>query len=243
MNQPLNTVKNAFSYFIENLFLDLLLEAVGLVMGIVMFFFIEWKIGFDTIFPFGTLMAAIMLMAFTILNGMSVFARQFNIAIGMGCARKKFLSSYLGTTAVFLFVEVFFLFLCLEFEKLLYPMIFPQIPWEIELEFSISPLAVLLIVFAMLVIKYGSGVFVLHYGRRGTYICLFIYMIITLGGSRIAVIISENPDSVVAEIAYGILGAIRSLGVNGGYIAGYLICIILLVLGIRVGLKEEVRQI
>ena len=94
MNKRIKAVTNAFSYFKDNLILDLFLELVGFVVGIFLFLIIFWKEKPDTAFPLGTLMAGIIFAICTFLTGMVGFVRQFNVAVGMGCVRKKFLQAW-----------------------------------------------------------------------------------------------------------------------------------------------------
>ena len=242
MNKRIKAVTNAFSYFKDNLILDLFLELVGFVVGIFLFLIIFWKEKPDTAFPLGTLMAGIIFAICTFLTGMVGFVRQFNVAVGMGCVRKKFLQAYLGTTIAFLVIDALVLLLYYCIEKAWYLGMFPELVWKLTDKLSISPVKVILILLVILVIKFGSGMIVLHFGNKGMIGCWILYLASSLGVSRVAEILSENPNGILSRIVYGVVDLFHGFGANAGYILGYLICMILFVISIRACLKEEVRQ-
>ena len=94
------SVLDWFKYFNNNFLLDacagLIAFAIGMIISIIM-----WKTGvMEWGVPFGTgfMTGAFLMMA--LFASMMSFSQQFNIAVAMGCSRRRFLSAFFGTTAV-----------------------------------------------------------------------------------------------------------------------------------------------
>ena len=240
-----NSVLDWFKYFKNNFLLDacagLIAFAIGMIISIIM-----WKTGvMEWGVPFGTgfMTGAFLMMA--LFASMMSFSQQFNIAVAMGCSRRRFLSAFFGTTAVFSVVELLMLWVLYHLEMFVYRCFIPAQEGN-DVEASIGEVLdlkiVLTILVAAIVFKFVSGMIALHFGRPGFYVVWFGYMILIFGAGNIATRAADNPDGICAEIMRKVCEILTFWNGLGSYLVIYAVLAILLLVFGRMQLRQEVRS-
>ena len=240
-----NSVLDWFKYFRRNFQMDacagLIAFAIGLIISIVM-----WKAGaMKEGVPFGTgfMVGALVMMA--LFASMMSFGQQFNIAVAMGCSRRRFLVAFFGTTAVYSVLELLIVWLLYHLEMLIYRCLIPGQEGS-DVEASIGSVIDLKIVFTILVaaivLKFVSGMITLRFGRTGFYVVWFGYMILLFGAGNIVTRAADSPDGACAEIVRTATEILTFRNGLGTYLVVYVILAILLLVFGRMQLRQEVRS-
>ena len=236
-----NSVMDCFLYFKMNFLLDVMVElilfAVGFGVGVVLCM----AYGAEERFPFGVMFAAIGLVMMTLFSAMQSFSQQFNVAIAMGCTRKRFLLAFLGTTAVFTAGEFLFLWILYHLEQGLYGIWMPA-QSVVEAGGVLKPAIVLLVLLAAIVLRFVGGMIVLRFGRMGFYVVWFGYMILCIGGGNMATHVAEVPDGLLARIFQALADILMYHDWLGAYLIGYGLIGILFVIFSALQLHQEVRS-
>ncbi len=240
-----NFVVAWFRYFKGNLLVDLCVELISFVIGLVVGIILLGAFGENEGFPFGTVFAAGAFFIMALFASMMYYSQKFNIATAMGCTRKRFLGAFLGTTAVFSMAEMILLWILYHVEMFIYGVIVPrQDGSEIVLELGfLTPQILFTILAAVVILKFVSGMVVLHFGRIGFYVMWFGYIILCLGGSSIVSHAADNPDGLSVKLVTGLAEIFTYNNGLGAYLAVYIVFAILFLVFGMMQLREEVRSI
>ena len=240
-----NSVLDWFKYFRRNFQMDACAGLIAFVIGLIISG-VMWKTGvMDEGFPFGTLFMAGTFIMMILFASIMSFNQQFNIAVAMGCSRKRFLVAFFGTTAVYSVLELLIVWILYHLEMFGYRCLIPgQAAGDVEASIGsvIDPKAVFTILVAAVVLKFVTGMSTLRFGRTGFYVIWFGYMILSFGAGNIATRAADSPDGVCADIVRTVIEILTYRNGLGTYLVVYAILAILLLVFGRMQLRQEVRS-
>lgn len=240
--EKINSALKYFGYFKNNFLTDFLTEAAGFLIGFLVAFFVLARVEEEEMLMFGSLMAVVALMIGAIFSGMILFQQRFNVAIAMGCTRKRFLGWYLLTSFVFLAIEMLVLSLLYFFEKSLYIFSFPGKKLVCTMDWLFQPKVIIFVILAVVVIKLFTGVFALRYGTIGLIILWGVYMAGCIAFSRICNVAHKKPEGACAVIIDKVAAMIQGMNGMGAAIFGYAVLAIVFLIFARLELKQEIRS-
>lgn len=240
-----NSVLDWFKYFRRNFQMDVCAGLIAFVIGLIISG-VMWKTGvMDEGFPFGTLFMAVTFIMMILFASMMSFNQQFNIAVTMGCSRKRFLLAFFGTTVVFSVLELLIVWILYHLEMFGYRCLIPgQAASDVGASIGsvIDPKVVFTILVAAVVLKFVTGMATLRFGRTGFYVIWFGYMILSFGAGNIATRAADSPDGVCADIVRAVIEILTYRNGLGTYLVVYVILAILLLVFGRMQLRQEVRS-
>lgn len=238
----MNSTLKYFGYFKVNFLVDILAELGGFLLGVILAFFVKARIEEESLVLLGSMLAAIVLVVVCMFDGMVLYYQKFNVAVAMGCTRKKFLEQYFLTSAVFMGIDVLVLYLLNQIEKSLYASVFPAKELEGMIDWLFRPRIILLFILAGVVVKFFTGMVVLRFGKIGFFAMWGVYMVGCLSLSRIGEMVAKHPDGKLAGFIYEVIRIANGMNGMGGYILGYAILAVVLLVFVRMAMKQEVRS-
>lgn len=231
-----------FSYFKMNFVIDYAIEVGLFVAGFLIALFVFGKGNAEKMFPLGVSLALVSVAITVVFTSVMMFSQQFNVAVAMGCTRKNFLGAYLGTTTVFMVVELLTAYLMYYFERLVYAAAFPTKGFVDAPEIFFKPGVIVFCLIAAVIIKFFSGELVLHFGKTGFIVLWLSYMGLCFGMSNLCTNASREPDGLCARILDTLIWLVQSFYGLGAYILGYAVLIILFGVFGAMQLRQEVRS-
>ena len=238
----MNELKKNIGYFKNNFFVDFGLETAAFFIGAVIAVICMGKDAGTTIVPMGSILAIGTMVMTAIFSGCFTFMQQFNLAVAMGCTRRKFLTGYLFTASVFTIAQLVFLYVANKLEISFYTGLYPASKLVGDIGVIFYPKLLVLLVLIFTVFRFFTGMIVLHFGKTGFFVLWGAYMLICVGGSRVSIMMERRPDGLCADFVNAVMHAWQSSTNNMRYIIGYVIVFILFLFTILMARRQEVKN-
>lgn len=190
------------------------------------------------IFEFSSLIMGIVMLFYVLIVGTFGFAAEFNLAIGMGVSRKRFVPAYLFVSLIYemlllgmlcagYFIEhqelrIFYGLNESRFDRMLFP------------GFWYLPMALLLLA----AVQLFMGSLMLKFGKKVLWVFWLLWMVICMVPGRILEAMKQMPDSMFGRLGHGIVRWTGELG-TGGIILITLGVITLLSAGICLMMRRQ----
>lgn len=167
------------------------------------------------IYELSSLIMGIVMLVYVLIVGIYGFATEFNLAVGMGISRKRFVPAYLivsllneillfGLFCAGYFIEHLELRIFYGVEKSSFDIMFVVGSWYV-------PLALLLL--AALQLFFGS--LKLKFGQKGMWVFWLLWMMMCVVPGRIVNSMEHAPDSVLGKLGNGGVKIAALLGTGG----------------------------
>lgn len=211
----------------------------GMLFGIAVMVFLVKMEGISEIkgyIPVGTLLGMIMCGVFCGLVMIGALPVNFNLQVSLGCTRKQFFVSYYLTWMLGVLVYYALLLALWRAECLLYERLWPALECGADfggpmLRWGIPVCVVFPIVGGFL------GAMIMRFGRKAGIVLWVVWMVVCLGGPKVADAMEEAPDSVYGRIGTGILELCNT--VPGGVWAAGILAVALLCLAGAYGIVRR----
>lgn len=216
----LRAVKRQFLVQWEDWILMGVLALAGTLFGGIMAYVLRGtEGGIDSFFPLGVLMGIILTVFYSALSIMTGVGNYFNMEISMGCTRKEFFISYFMVSFIWNVVGVVWLSLLCIAESSLARLAAPGVKQEVDFlpylwEGGI-PAAL-----AIPMIAGFLGALVMRFGKKAFWIMWAVWMILVLGGPRVADAMEEAPDSLYGNIGTALASMVKAVPGNAWIILG-----------------------
>lgn len=202
----------------------------GMIFGIALMVFLVNMEGISETkgyIPMGTLLGMIMGGFFCAMVMVGALPVNFNLQVSLGCTRKRFFVSYYLTWTLGALAYYALLLALWRAECLLYGRLWPTLECRADfggplLRWGIPVCVVLPTVAGFM------GTLVMRFGRKAGIVFWVAWMVVCLGGPRVADAMEEAPDSVYGRIGTGILELCNTVpgGVwAAGILAVALVCL------------------
>lgn len=206
-----NSIKRQFRVQRDDWVLDKFLIAGGTVFGVLLLWLITTlDSSVDTCFQVGTILSSFIAAVYLFANMASGMKTYFNMEIGMGSTRRRFIVSYFVVTAVNALAEVLVIAGLSVAEKWLYRIVYPTL----LLEMDFTPYVLRWWMPAALVVIAVGGLWcALHmrFGRKIVWLGWVLWMFLCIGLPRIHSAYEETPNSLFGKIGSAMFGAIKAV--------------------------------
>lgn len=226
----------------DELLLTLGAMLVSLLFGSGMVALIVLMSDADSYAVMGSFMAFVVWIAIIVFIGAFSLERRFSMAVAMGETRKSFIVCELLIIAGNTLIEILVLATMNMLEKSLGAVIY-QMPCEFDIVSTL--LDYRLILAAVIMVPIASmflGMLIIKFQRKAFWGIWVFWMAISVGMSRIAHIIDEDPDSLLARMLGSVIELFHTLGIAGIALGGILLGAILLAISVAVLRKQAVTQ-
>jgi len=172
------------------------------------------------------------------------YGSKFNLAVSMGCTRKIFFAVHWIGTILFVFIEIVTVLILGLLEtglgKIMYADTF--------LSEGLNLLPYLMdyrVIIALLLFVPAFGVFIgilmLKFQTKVLWALWVIWMTVFLGGAKVSDVISENPDSMLANIVVSVFTFFKTITGPVLLLLFFAVCAVMFVVSAALLQKQEVR--
>lgn len=231
-----------FSQRRDEFFLMLVCIFIGFVIGVALLAVIISMDGEQgETFLVGTLIMLVMLGFVETMVGTAGIKTHFNLTVGMGITRKKFLSSYLVISLLIYIAGIFCSYVMSFAEKGIISVFYPDYEYNNIIEkFLYSPY-ILIIAVLLTAVQFCVAGFGMKYGNKAYWIAYALFMVLCLLASRTDTILEADSNTILAGIFRGGAGLFTKLGPWNMLIL-LLAGILLFAAGIHILRKQQVTD-
>lgn len=179
----------------------------AVMLGVAMHFSHEG----DTTFEIGTLMVAMITLFYLFFAGGYGFAKEFNLAVGMGITRKKFVPAYVITAVIINTLQMIILYISHFAEKLEIATFYSGWTQEKGIELFLFSKFVIPAIIGFAALQALIGCLYLRYGRRAFWGIWFIWMALCLLPSRIEAAMKANNNSALSKLGDVIVSTVTGV--------------------------------
>lgn len=139
----------------------------------------------DTTFAIGTTILVMITVFFFLFMGVFGYGIEFNLAIGMGVTRKKFIPAYFASTLLMLVAESLFIYAAYFLERWEINTFYSQWPYEKGIEYLIFSRYMILGLFLVAAAQIFFGAIAMKFGKKAFWILWILMMTFSILPSRI----------------------------------------------------------
>jgi len=236
---------NMWKLYLPELYQMLVIMLIGEIFGIVL---IKIIVSVDSTIEgyavLGTFVAMFLGIIVTLISAVFSYGAKFNLAVSMGCTRKEFFLSYWGGSLLFVAIEIAAVLVFGILETGLGKIMYANSLLFEEVNF-LTYLMDYRVIAGLLLMVPAVGIFVgaltLKFQTKAIWAMWVVWMVACLGGAKVHDIISENPDSILADVAGSVFHFFKTVTGPVLILLFLAVCAIMFAISAILLHKQEVR--
>ena len=222
-------IKRQFCMRWDEFLMILVMEAGFFLFGEIILWIVVYGLEEkESIFPMGTLLALFAPIFVMVFVGMSSLPLYFNMAVGMGAARRHVVPAMIGMSLLIDIGAAWTAYLFYYLEQWIFGILYAGIEVEMSLQFVFRWKYILPVCLAVVAFNVLVGALFMKYGKIAFTIFWILWMVFCIGGPRLAHLMAGAQDNAFLRVCRKIAELIGGFSERGILTAVVLVSVVLI---------------